>query len=79
MTTFKSVDTHGAGPPIQVPADELDAAEIERAKIDDSLIGPICELADYDFTGDTAFDALIGAAMTIRDREGFVVTDEDEL
>lgn len=24
MTAFKSVDTHGAGPPIQVPADELE-------------------------------------------------------
>ncbi len=30
MSQFESVDTHGAGPPIQVPADELDAATVER-------------------------------------------------
>ncbi len=29
MSQFKSVDTHGASPPIQVPADELEAATVE--------------------------------------------------
>lgn len=30
MTKFKTADTHGAGPPIQAPIDELDAATVER-------------------------------------------------
>lgn len=47
--------------------------------IDDDLIGPICELADIDITDDYQFNQLILAARAIRDREGFLVVDGDDL
>jgi hypothetical protein len=43
----------------------------------DSIIGPVCEIADLELSGDSMMDALIKAAQAIRDREGFLVIDED--
>lgn len=47
MSQFKSVDTHGAGPPIQVPADEPDAPQpaknsymLERRAVDEIIAQP---------------------------------------
>jgi hypothetical protein len=47
--------------------------------IDDDLIGPICEIADMEMTDDYHLNQLILAARTIRDREGFLVVDDDDL
>jgi hypothetical protein len=49
------------------------------APIDDDLIGPICELADLDFSDDYQLNNLITAARVIRDREGFLVVDGDDM
>lgn len=50
----------------------------------DALIEPVCQLADLDTSRegghvDPLMDDLILAARKIRDREGFLVTDGDEL
>jgi hypothetical protein len=50
-----------------------------RAHIDDDLIGPICEIADMEITADRQLNRLIKAAQVIRDREGFLVVDGDEI
>jgi hypothetical protein len=49
-----------------------------KTHIDDDLIGPICELADLEITGDKQLNRLIKAAQVIRDREGFLVVDGDD-
>jgi hypothetical protein len=50
------------------------------------LISPICELADMETEteggpqdGDELLDALILAARAVRDREGFLVLDGDDV
>ena len=47
--------------------------------IDDDMIGPICEIADMEETDDHQLNQLIRAAQIIRDREGFLVIDADDL
>lgn len=46
--------------------------------IEDDLIGPICEIADLEMTDDYHLNHLILAARMVRDREGFLVVEEDE-
>lgn len=52
----------------------------------DDLIDPICHLADLETEAeggpqekDDLMDALILAARAVRDREGFLVLDDDDL
>lgn len=64
--------------PTTVLANYLPADEI------DDLIEPVCQLADIDTSRegnhvDPLMDDLIRAARAIRDREGFLVTDGDDI